>query len=417
MVTDIQMLINLCEQELNDREYTYSLHSKISKTWSALESWMNEKGYNDFTMNIGYDYCDLYFGGHDLSVPIKPEHRRGLRAIRMLISYQKDGEFELRTPSIVREFLGATGVHMGIYLAHLKSDVGLRQNTLSNKRFYLMLLNEYLESNGYTYSDVSIQILTDFYNEKAFTLASKHNCNSTLRLFLRYLFDSGFTQHDCSIYIMNDNYKRTKKLPTTYEEPEIKLIIQAVDRGASIGKRDYLVILLAAEYGWRSSDIINFSFSQIDWDKNIISFNQSKTNVPVNFPLIASIGNAIIDYLENGRPDTNSQEIIVSHESSNKGKKMNTSTIHSIVSKYMRKANISHWRKKKHGAHSLRHSLATNMLKRNISMPLISTILGHQTTESTKIYISVDFEQLRQCVLPIPPNKSMYYKTWGDNCE
>lgn len=416
MVTEIQTLINLCEQELNDREYTLSLHRKISNTWLALMKWMIEKEYNQFTMDVGYEYCNLHFGGHDLTNPIKQQYRTSLRAIRMLISYQKDGEFEFRTPSVVREFSGITGMHMENYLTYLGSVVGLKQNTLSNKRFYLILLNEYLESNGYTYSDISMQLITSFYNNQSLTLASKHNCNSTLRLFLKYLFDSGFTQYDCSIYIMPDNYKKSKKLPTTYEEAEIKLIIQAVDRGAAIGKRDYLVILLAAEYGWRSSDIVNFSFSQIDWDKNVISFSQHKTDVPVNYPLIASIGNAIIDYLKNGRPDTNAQEIVVSHESYNKGKKLNKVTIHSIVSKYMRKANISHWEKKKHGAHSLRHSLATNMLKRNVSMPLISTVLGHQTTESTKTYLSVDFQQLRQCALPMPPIRSTYYQG-GERCE
>src|SRR6056297_73107 len=409
MITDIQTLISLCEQELNDREYTLSLHTKIRKTWLALMNWMTEKAYRHFTKEVGYAYCDLHYGGHDLTKPIKRCYRKDLRAIRMLISYQKDGEFEFRTPSVVREFSGMTGMHMENYLTHLERDIGLKPNTLSQKRFYLILFNDYLESSGYTYSDLSMQLITGFYNSRGFTLASRHNCHSTLRLFLNYLFDSDVTPYDCSIYIMPDHYKKTKKLPTTYEESEIKRLIQAVDRGAAIGKRDYLVILLAAEYGWRTSDIVHFSFSQIDWDKNVISFNQHKTDVPVNYPLISSIGNAIIDYLENGRPITKTQEIIVSHESANKGKMLNRATVHSIVSKYMKRANISHWINKKHGAHSLRHSLATNLLKKNVSMPLISTVLGHQTTESTKVYLSVDFKQLRQCALPIPPVKSAYY--------
>lgn len=416
MVTDIQMLISLCEQELNDREYAFFQHKKISNTWLALIEWMTEQGYSQFTRNVGYEYCDTHFGGHDLTKPIKQQFRTGLRAIRMLISYQKDGDFEFRTPSVVKEFSGVTGTHMKNYLMHLENDIGLKRNTLFNKRFYLIRFNEYLESKGYTFSDITMHLITDFYCQQTFTLASKHNCNSTLRLFLKYLFDVGTSEYDRSIYIMPDSYKKSRRLPTTYEESEIKRVIQAVDRGSAIGKRDYLVILLAAEYGWRSSDIVDFSFDQIDWDKNTITFDQHKTNIPVSYPLIASIGNAIIDYLKNGRPDTKTNVIIVSHEQTNKGRKLNKVTIHSIVSKYMRKANISHWNKKKHGAHSLRHSLATNMLKRNVSMPLISTVLGHQTTESTKTYLSVDFQQLRRCALPMPPIKSDYYQG-GVHCE
>jgi len=79
----------------------------------------------------------------------------------------------------------------------------------------------------------------------------------------------------------------------------------------------------------------------------------------------------------------------------------------------MRLANIKNWKHKKHGPHSLRHSLATNMLKKNISMPVISTVLGHQNTESTKIYLSVDTDKLRQCPLPIPALHTKHYRIGG----
>jgi len=119
-------------------------------------------------------------------------------------------------------------------------------------------------------------------------------------------------------------------------------------------------------------------------------------------PLLSSVGNAVIDYLKNGRPDTDAQEIVVAHDTANRGKKITSSTIYSIVAKYFRAANIENWREKKHGPHSLRHSLATNLLKRNVSMPQIATVLGHQSTESTKAYLSLDIEQLRKCALPMP---------------
>jgi integrase len=199
-------------------------------------------------------------------------------------------------------------------------------------------------------------------------------------------------------------------LPTTYTEEEIRILLESVERASCIGKRDYLILLLASEYGWRSSDIVNFCFNQIDWDKNAITFNQQKTGVPVTYPLLSSTGNAIIDYLKHGRPNTNAPQIIVAHESSRKGKKLSEETIHSIVTKYMKKANISNWRHKRHGPHSLRHSLAANLLKKNISIPVISTVLGHQTIESTKVYISVDNTRLKLCALPIPALKAVVYE-------
>ena len=76
----------------------------------------------------------------------------------------------------------------------------------------------------------------------------------------------------------------------------------------------------------------------------------------------------------------------------------------------MCEANIAHWKEKKHGPHSLRHSLATNMLKNGVSMPVISAVLGHQRTETTNIYLKVDTDRLALCAIPIPPVTSPFYK-------
>jgi len=409
MAKELEHLIQLCEQELSNRGYGFTRHRRISESWGELLQWVREKGYNSFNADIGYQYCDEVFGASIISSISKDDQVR-LRAIRMLISYQKDGDFEFRTPSVSRTFNGQTGKTMEDYLHYLRTIVSLDENTISNKRYYLLSLNAYLENRRIALEDVDVDTFINFYAYQNYSLASKHNSNGTLRLFLRYTYDTGITSRDYSTYILSDNYKKHCKLPTTYTEEEIKGLLEAVDRASYIGKRDYLILLLASEYGWRSSDIVNFSFSQIDWDKNTITFSQQKTGVPVAYPLLSSIGNAIIDYLKHGRPNTDASQIIVAHESSKKGKKLSEETIHSIVTKHMRKANISNWTQKKHGPHSLRHSLAANLLKKNISIPVISTVLGHQNTESTKVYISVDNTRLKLCALPIPVLKATVYE-------
>ena len=209
---------------------------------------------------------------------------------------------------------------------------------------------------------------------------------------------------------MKDQYRDQCKIPTTYTEDEISRVLSAVERSSAIGKRDYLILLLAAEYGWRSGDIVSFRFSQIDWDSNRISFRQDKTDVPVEYPLLSSVGNAIIDYLKHGRPKSDAPEVIVSAGVGKHGTPLKPPTIHSIVCRYMREAGISHWKEKKHGPHSLRHSLASNMLKNNVSMPVIGTVLGHQRTETTKIYLKVDIGKLALCPLPMPALATSHYK-------
>ena len=136
---------------------------------------------------------------------------------------------------------------------------------------------------------------------------------------------------------------------------------------------------------------------------------QYKTGVPIEFPLLSSVGNAVIDYLKYGRPIGGDDVIIVNHENTHKGKKLKSQTLHSIVAYAMKTANIKNWKQKKHGPHSLRHSLASNMLKQNVSIPIISAVLGHQSIETTNTYISVDLQKLRLCSLPIPKIKSSHY--------
>ncbi len=110
------------------------------------------------------------------------------------------------------------------------------------------------------------------------------------------------------------------------------------------------------------------------------------------------------------RPKSNAPEVVVSAEVGKHGTPLSPQTIHSIVDKYMRAADIAHWKEKKHGPHSLRHSLASNMPKNNVSMPVISTVLGHQRTETTKIYLKVDAEKLALCPLPIPALGTPHYR-------
>lgn len=412
MITRIDELIAFCDQEITMREYC-SQQQKITRNgWKEFSNWMDERGYDELSEELADKYCSEVIIGAQVYNELSTKDKMRIRSVRMLVSYQKDGDFEYRVQTKKKTFRGASGEAMQEYLLYLRDVRILKETTISNKRHYLLLFNEFLESGYLLLEDLTGNTISDFYQECNLTLPMLHNCNSTLKLFLKYAHDHGITPQDCSIHILPDNYSSKCKIPTTYTEDEIRRLLASVSRSSSIGKRDYLIILLAAEYGWRSSDIIRFNFSQIDWDNNKISLQQHKTDVPNEYPLLSSVGNAIIDYLKNGRPVTESKVIIVSAESAKRGQPLSNTTMHSIVSKHMKAANIKDWQRKKHGTHALRHSMASNMLKNNVSMPIISTILGHLSTESTKVYLSIDTEKLKECPLPVPPIKTAHYRGW-----
>ena len=414
MITDVNELIRVCSNELEDRQYKAAYIRLLAEHWESLSHWMETNSLTAFTESVAYQYCDLHIGSHILTEGMDLKAKQHLRAIRMLVSYQKDGEFEFRSPRKEYVFSGQTGDLMFEFFDYATDKLHRAASTVDSYRFTLNMFNRYLEQRSMSVHEIKNDVIEDFLKECSSTAGVRHNRANSLRQFFRFLYHQHYTETDLSIYVLQDNHNRHSNIPTTYTEEEIRRIIDAPDRSSAIGKRDYLVLLLAAEYGWRSADITGFRLDQIDWERNIIRFDQQKTGMPVEYPLLSSVGNAIIDYLKHGRPESNSPEVILSAEKSKNGTRLKSPTIHSIVARYMKKAAITGWKEKKHGAHSLRHSLATNMLKKNTSLPVISTVLGHQSTETTKIYLKVDTANLRLCTLKMPVISTPYFRRAGD---
>lgn len=127
-----------------------------------------------------------------------------------------------------------------------------------------------------TFTDLSIEIIEEFFKYKNYSLASRHNGSQIIRHFLQHVYDEKESEKDCSVFVLKDNYRKDRNLPTTYEEQEIRDMIGSVERASAIGKRDYLVLLLATEYGWRAKDITRFRFSQIDWDKMLFALTSTR---------------------------------------------------------------------------------------------------------------------------------------------
>lgn len=414
MITDVNELIRVCTIELEDRQYKPDYVRLLTGYWEALSKWMETNSIAAFTETVANQYCDCHIGSHVLSERMDLSMKQHLRAVRMLVSYQKDGEFEFRSPRREFVFSGETGNLMLEFFDYAANELHRAATTVYSYQYTLDMFNHYLEQRDMPVNDITMDVIESFLKEHSSTIGVRHTHANSLRQFFRFLHYQHYTEADMSVYILPDNHNRHSNIPTTYTEEEIRRIIDAPDRSSTIGKRDYLVLLLAAEYGWRSADITGFRLDQIDWERNVIHFDQQKTGTSVEYPLLSSVGNAIIDYLQHGRPISGRPEVILSAEKSKNGMPLKSPTIHSIVSRYMKEAAITGWKEKKHGAHSLRHSLATNMLKRNVSLPVISTVLGHQTTETTRIYLKVDTDNLRTCTLKMPAISTPHFRKRGE---
>ncbi len=412
---DLLVQVQRC---LEERDYSSSYIQNAISEWEKLKSWCSRKDRRHFSSEVCYRYLDETYGFHILPKGVTdPSTRAHLRYIRILSSYLETGEFEFRTEK--KEYIFSEEMEPLVtpFINYCYEELANKESTAQNKLYRLCQFSQFLEDKEVTLDDLSVELVDEYINSLEICLESSYDVRRILIHFFTYAFEKGLVKKNYAGFVAKPKRGAVpEKVIDTYTDEEIKRIIESVDKTSAIGKRNFVVILLAAVYGLRSSDITHLRLSNVDWMNNRIVLNQYKTGDRLELPLIAAVGNAIIDYWKNGRPKTDDDIIIVSHMHSTVGKPLTSPTVFSIVKEAMRKANIEDWKNKKHGAHSLRHSIASYLLKKNASMPIISTILGHRTTETTKTYISIDFTKLKQCCIPMPEMHSQYYsnRTGGD---
>ena len=281
------------------------------------------------------------------------------------------------------------------------SDKGNKSETVKNYERTLKKLTCFLHTAKVkSFAEITPSHITDFLVNSI--NGNTHNFTSLLchlRVFFRYLYLNEHNAVDLSLFIPKSNILlKRKHIPTTWTREDVSRILACIDIANPCGKRDYAMILLVARLGLRVSDIISLKFENIRWDKNCISISQYKTNEPLVLPLFDDVGNAIIDYIKNGRPITDNTNIFVKHIPPFEKFSVNNH-LYGIFNKYLQKSGIVITPEKNHGMHSLRHTLANELLRNEIPLPVISEILGHKSLETTMQYLRADTEQLRYCTL------------------
>lgn len=192
--------------------------------------------------------------------------------------------------------------------------------------------------------------------------------------------------------------RETRKNIQYLTQDEVRLLRAAVE-SSGFSARNKAVILLLLFTGLRGCDIAGLTFSSIDWEKERILINQQKTSMPVEIPLSAVVGNAIYDYLEQERPDTESLRLFLSE--THPFSPMSAQGIANIVAKACRLAGIRQNPGDRKGTHIFRHNLASSMLENGVPQPVITQTLGHTAPDSLEPYLKADFVHLKECSLSI----------------
>lgn len=237
-----------------------------------------------------------------------------------------------------------------------------------------------------------------------------HMTLRAIRTFLKYLFEQGVLNVDASLFVPKDKYVKQPRLPSTYKVEEVQRMIRAIDRSRACGKRNYAMVLLASRLGLRASDIACLKFENLLWQQNLISFNQYKTGRLLQLPLLTDVGEAIIDYLKYARPVSDEPYVFLTGRPPI-GRIGSSSVTHAVQQAFIASGvNIEH---RRHGPHALRHSLASLLLEQSTVMPVITEVLGHEDSASTRYYLRIDLTSMKQCMLDVPPVSEDFYNQKG----
>jgi integrase len=191
---------------------------------------------------------------------------------------------------------------------------------------------------------------------------------------------------------------RQARIPSVWDPGDVTKILAAIDRGNPCGKRDYAIILLITRLGLRGVDVKRLEFADLDWAGNRLSVVQAKTGYRVQLPLLKDVGWAIIDYVRHGRPASDCPQVFVRHTAPI-GPFSDQDHLHQILVKHARAAHVRLGEERRHGMHSLRHTLATRLLEQGTPIEEIADILGHQQVASTGVYLKSSLRLLAECAL------------------
>jgi integrase/recombinase XerD len=195
---------------------------------------------------------------------------------------------------------------------------------------------------------------------------------------------------------------RSAELPKYLTPEEVERVISACQRDNRADSRDRAIILLLARLGLRAGEVLALELDDVDWRSGELKV-RGKGGRHASLPLPADVGEALAGYLRHHRPGCTTRRLFVLSKAPYRGF-AESECISSIVRRAINRAGLQAPFK---GAHVLRHSLATGMLRSGASLDEIGEVLRHRSTQTTAIYAKVDVQGLRSLALPWPMKEGL----------
>ncbi|HEV8176753.1 MAG TPA: site-specific integrase [Gemmatimonadales bacterium] len=396
----VSELVSGLDAELVGLGYKASTMVWYRGCWRRLERFFAFRGVEEFSLDVAMTWVDQACGGFfdkEQAGTLKATDVYLFRVAQMLDGFAVHGAVLRRYSRTV----GKLTADQADTVARFRASLRASGCAVSTVRAYGTVAGEFLAFTrgrgglaGLDARGIGAFVAT-MAGYQAKTVEHKL---CALRSLLRFAAGDGLIEATVLVAVPAAKSSKQARIPSVWDPGDVAKILAAIDRGNPGGKRDYAIILLITRLGLRGIDLKQLRFADLDWPGNRLSVVQAKTGHRVALPLLKDVGWAIIDYIRHGRPRSDCPRVFLRHTAPI-GPFSEQDHLHQILTKHARAAHVAVGQKRRHGMHSLRHTLATRLMEEGTPVEQIADILGHQRVTATGAYLKSSLSLLAQCAL------------------
>jgi integrase/recombinase XerD len=226
------------------------------------------------------------------------------------------------------------------------------------------------------------------------SVGNAKNLATSLRSLLGYLYLQGLTDRQLASAVPAPSGPHGGNLPRWLGADDLAALLGDEANTTAVGRRDHALVVMLARLGLRAAEVVALRLDDVDWRAGEIIVRGKGDRVE-RLPLPVDVGEALVAYLQYGRPPTACRALFVAPNRPWMG--LAASTIAGVVRRACVRCGVAPG-----GAHRLRHSAATAMLRAGASLEEVGQVLRQRSTQVTALYAKVDFVALRTLALPWP---------------
>jgi integrase/recombinase XerD len=363
---------------------------------AAWTDWMRAKGFTAQDLLPGFEACKLTVGKRQRVRYSRGPNQHSVAAASLFIRFlRQQGKIPpLATPSSPAERWPV----LGEFRLWMHAHRGLTETTLD---VYQGILVGLLDSVGDNPDSYSAEALRTFVLNRAHPhgIERAKSIVVAVRSFARFLGVTGRCPPGMEHAIPSFASWGLSSVPRFLATQDVQRVIDSC-AGSAFEQRDRAVLLLLARLALRASEVAQLKFSDIDWRSGAIRVC-GKGRRRESLPLPQEIGDAILRYVNEARPSLQVPEVFTTALAPYHP--LTRAAVTHIVRAALRRAEI---KAPINGAHVLRHSAATAMLRQGVSLAGVGAVLRHRSPMTTAHYAKVDFGLLSEIAQPWPEASS-----------